>query len=353
MTTTDAAQAVAAARHREQQVGPVVAARAVGLLVALAALALMVLISLRVGSLGITTRDAWDALFNYDSETYNQTVVRTLRLPRTIIAIGVGSALAIAGATMQAVTRNPLAEPSILGVSSGASFAIVTAVYYIGLTEAWQYVWFAFAGAMIASAVVFAIGSAGRDGPSPVKLALAGVVISALLSSWSSALLLLDEETLDVVRFWLAGSVAGRSLDTFWTVAPFLIGGSLICLFLGHQLNVLNLGEDSARSLGMRTGRTRLICSILVVLMTGAAVSAAGPIAFVGLATPHIVRSIIGPDYRWVLPYSAIVGAILLLGADVAGRVVARPAEIQVGIMTAAVGAPFLIYLARQRTVES
>lgn len=329
------------------------AAHSLGLLLGLAGVVAMAVLSLRIGSIDISTRDAWDALFHYDSQSYDQTVVRSLRLPRTVIALAVGGGLAVAGATMQAVTRNPLAGPSILGVSSGAGFAIVTAVYYLGLTSPHQYIWFAFAGGLGASVLVFIIGSAGRDGPSPVKLALAGVVISSLLGAWSSALLLLDEATLDVVRFWLAGSIAGRDLATFWAVSPFLGFGAIACIFMGHQLNVLSMGDDAARTLGMRTGRTRIICSILVVVIAGAAVSAAGPIGFVGLATPHMARAIVGPDYRWVLPYSLLLGAILLMGADIAGRVVARPAELQVGIVTALVGAPFLIYLARQRNMVS
>jgi len=345
-------RAVQPARRIEHVGGVGTAWRTAGLLFGLAALGLAGLLSLRVGSIGISTSDAWDALFRYDADVYNQTVVRTLRLPRTIIALGIGAALAVAGATMQAVTRNPLADPSILGVSSGATFAVVTVTYYLHLSAPAQYVWFAFLGALLASLLVFAIGSTGRDGASPIKLALAGVVLSAFLGSWTSALLLLDESTLDTVRFWLAGSVTGRDLGTFWSLAPFLLGGSAVLMFLGHQLNVLDLGEDSARALGMRTGRMRLICSLLVVVVVGAAVSVAGPIAFVGLATPHIVRAFTGPDYRWILPYSAICGALLLTSADIAGRVVLRPAEIQVGIMTALVGAPFLVYLARRRGLE-
>lgn len=324
-----------------------------GLVIGLAAIALMALISLRFGSLEITTRQAWDAVFNYSPDSYEQTVVRSLRVPRTLIAIGVGGALAVAGAAMQAVTRNPLAEPSILGVSAGASFAIVTAVFFLGLTSPYQYVWFAFAGALAASALVFIVGSAGHGGATPVKLALAGVVISSLLGAWTSALILLDDETLDTVRFWLAGSVAGRPLEVFWLVSPFLVGGTVACIFLGHQLNVMSMGEDTARALGMNTTRIRIGTSILMVLITGAAVSAAGPIGFVGLATPHLVRSFIGPDYRWILPYSLLTGAVFLLVADVVGRVVVRPGELQVGIVTALVGAPFLIYLARQRNVAT
>lgn len=348
MASTEAPAAIPGtyARDRLALVG-----RSLGLVLGLVAVVVAGLLSLRIGSIEISTSDAWNALFNYDAESYNQMVVRSLRLPRTVIALAVGGGLAVAGATMQAVTRNPLAGPSILGVSSGASFAVVTAVFYLGLTAPAQYIWFAFAGALVASGLVFFIGSAGRGGASPVKLALAGVIVSALLGAWTSTLLLLDEETLDIVRFWTAGSVAGRDLALFWPVAPFLVGGAVACIFLGHQLNVLDLGDDTARSLGMNTGRTRALCSILVVLITGAAVSVAGPIGFVGLATPHIVRAIVGPDYRWVLPYSLIGGAILLTSADVLGRIIARPGEIQVGIMTALVGAPFLVYLARRTSM--
>jgi len=328
-------------------------ARAVGLLVGLVIVVVVALVSVRIGSIGVSNRDAWNAIFNYHADSYNETVIRSLRLPRTVIAIGVGGGLAVAGAVMQAVTRNPLAGPDILGVSSGASFAIVTAIYALDLTAVSQYMWFGFAGATGAAALVYIVGSAGRGGATPIKLALAGVVISALLGSWTSALTLLDEDTLDQARFWFAGSVVGRPLSLFWTVAPFLIGGTLVCVFMGHQLNVLSMGEDAARALGMQTNRIRVISSILVVVITGAAVSVAGPIGFVGLATPHIVRSLVGPDYRWVLPYSVVIGAIFLTTADIIGRIVTRPGEIQVGIITAIVGAPFLVYLARKRTVAN
>jgi iron complex transport system permease protein len=327
--------------------------RSVGLLVALGAVILIGLISIRIGSIGVSNTDVWNAIFNYHSDSYNETVIRTLRLPRTVIAIGIGGALAVAGAVMQAVTRNPLAGPDILGVNSGASFAIVSSMFFFGFDSITQYMWFGFAGAAVAAALVYIVGSAGKGGATPIKLALAGVVISSLLTAWTSSLTLLDEDTLDQARFWFAGSVVGRELSLFWTVSPFLIGGTLACLLMGHQLNVLSMGEDAARALGMQTGRIRIISSVLVVLISGAAVSVAGPIAFVGLATPHIVRSIVGPDYRWVLPYSVLIGAVFLTTADVIGRVVTRPGEIQVGIVTAIVGAPFLIYLARKRAVAS
>ena len=314
-------------------------------------LAMVTLMSLRIGSIGVTTADAVNALFNFTPESYEETVVRSLRLPRTAIGLGVGAALAVAGAAMQAVTRNPLAAPSILGVNSGAAFGVVCAVFFAGLTHPLQFVWFAFAGGIAASALVYAISSAGYGGASPVKLVLAGVVMSALLGSWLTGLLLLDQQALDVVRFWLAGSLAGRDIAVFYTVLPFLAVGIACTVLLGNQLNVLSLGEDTARSLGMRTSRMRGLIIFLVVLLAGGSVAVAGPIGFVGLAVPHIVRIVSGPDYRWVLAFAVLVGPLLLLGADIAGRIVIRPSEVQVGIITAIVGAPFLIFLARQRRV--
>lgn len=328
-------------------------AKATGLVLLVGALAVVALLSLRIGSLGLTTEDAIAALFQYDADSYEQTVVRSLRLPRTLIGLGVGAALAVSGAVMQAATRNPLAGPSILGVSSGASFAVVSAIYFLGVSSASGYIWFAFAfaGAAAASLLVYGIASAGRGGATPVKLALSGVIVSALLASWSTALLLLDQETLDQVRFWNAGSLAGRPLGIFWTVLPFLAVGLVGAMLLSRQLNVMSMGEDMARALGLHTGRVRVLSAVLVVMMTGAAVAAAGPIGFVGLAVPHIVRIISGPDYRWILAYCLVVGPILLLGADIVGRVIVRPAELQVGIITALCGAPFLIAIARSRRV--
>ncbi|MFZ5815204.1 MAG: FecCD family ABC transporter permease [Bacillota bacterium] len=324
-------------------------ARPAGLLLAAIALLGIAVLSLRIGSIGITHDDAINALFNFTPDSYEQTVVRTLRLPRTVIGLGVGAAMAVAGAAMQAMTRNPLAEPSLLGVNSGAAFAVVSAIYFGHVTQPMQYVWFAFVGALAAAALVYAIGSVGTGGASPVKLALAGVIVSALLNSWLTALLLMDKQTMNVVRFWLAGSLAGRDMGVFFAVLPFLALGIGGMLLLSNQLNILSMGEEVARTLGMQTGRVRAVTALLVVLMAGAAVAAAGPIAFVGLAVPHLVRSFTGPDYRWVLPFCVLLGPLLLLTADIAGRIIARPSELQVGIVTALVGAPFLIALARQR----
>lgn len=327
--------------------------RASGLLLLALGVMAVALLSLRIGAVSVSTGDAVRALFDYDQSSYDQTVVRSLRVPRTAIGLAVGAALAMAGAIMQAVTRNPLADPSILGVNTGASFAIVTAIFVFGLGSAEQYVWFGFAGALASALLVYVVASAGRGGATPVKLVLAGVVVTGLLSSWISALLLLDEQALDLVRFWLAGSLAGRELGVLWMVLPFLALGLFTGLLLSRQLNVMSLGEDTAKAMGLHTGRVRLVSSMVVVVVTGAAVAAAGPIGFVGLAIPHIVRLAVGPDYRWILPYSALCGPILLLGADIVGRMVVRPTELPVGMVTAACGAPFLIILARSRRVGS
>ena len=330
----------------------VVTLRILGLVVSLVMIAGLALASLRFGSLEISTADAWNAIFHFDQDNYNQVIVRQLRVPRTVIALGVGGTLAVAGALMQGVTRNPLAGPSILGVSSGASFGVTIAIYAFGITSSNQYIWFAFAGAFAASSLVYLIGAVGGT-VTPVKLALAGVVISALLGAWTSAILLMSEETMDQLRLWTVGTVAGRDMGTMLAVLPFLAPGVLIALLLGHQLNVLSMGDDNARALGMNTTRMRFVASILVVILTGAAVSVAGPIGFVGLATPHIARAIVGSDYRWVLPYSFVIGTMLLVTADIVGRLATRPAELQVGIVMAIVGAPFLIYLARNRNVAN
>ncbi len=317
-------------------------------IIAALGLVLVALLSLRLGSLEVSTRDALSALFAYSQDSYEQTVVRSLRFPRTLIGIAVGAALSVAGAAMQAVTRNPLAGPAILGVNSGAAFAIVTAVFLARLADPLQYVWFAFAGAFAAAIVVYGVGSTGRDGASPAKLALAGVVVSSVLNSWITAVLIFDQQALDIVRFWLAGSLAGRGFEIFAVVLPFLVVGAVGTTLLGRQLNVLTMGEDTARALGMRVGRIRLVVAALVVLGAGGSVAAAGPIGFIGLAVPHIVRLAIGPDYRWLLIVSLLLGPSVLLGADILGRLIARPMEIQVGIITALIGAPFLIGLVRR-----
>ncbi|HSL09402.1 MAG TPA: iron chelate uptake ABC transporter family permease subunit [Pseudonocardiaceae bacterium] len=313
-----------------------------------ALLALVSLASLAVGAKPIPIGPVWDAIWS-PTGTENDVVVRSLRVPRTVLGIGVGIALGVAGALMQGHTRNPLADPGLLGVEAGAAFFVVVGIYALGVTSLFGYVWFAFAGAGAASVLVFVLGSLGRGGPTPVTLALAGVAVSALLSALTSALLLADLATLDAYRFWAVGSLAGRDAGIAAQVAPFLLAGLLLAVLNAPGLNLLALGEDVARALGQRVAVTRWTGLVAITLLTGAAVAACGPIAFVGLVVPHVVRALTGPDHRWLLPAAGLAGAVLLLAADVIGRVVVRPGELQVGIVLALVGAPFFIALVRRR----
>ena len=327
--------------------------RAALLLVAVAALVLVALASVAYGSKPIPLSRVLDAVFAFDDGSSDHLIVRSLRVPRTLVGVGVGTALGLAGALMQGVTRNPLADPGILGVSAGASLAVVLAIYALDVTSLSAYVWFAFGGAAAASVIVYGLGSLGRDGATPVKLALAGAALSALLGSVTTAILLLDVATLDQFRFWVVGSLAGRDGTILRQVAPFLGAGTILGLGSARSLNTLSLGDDVARSLGQRVGLARACAALAVVVLTGASVAAAGPIGFVGLTVPHVARTITGPDYRWVLPYSAVLAPILLLGADIIGRVVARPGELQVGIVTAILGAPFFVALVRRRKLAA
>ena len=335
------------ARRRDATTGPLLVAHSIGVPFAVTLLGFFVLLSLRCGSLEITTAQAWNAIFDYDATDQGQIVVRELRAPRTLIGVAAGACLAVAGAITQGVTRNPLGAPGILGVNAGASFAIVTAIFVAGVVSPAGYVWFAFAGALGAALLVYSVASVGHGGATPVKLALAGAVVTALLGAWTTSLLLLDQETLDQARFWLAGSIAGRGTDELRLLLPVIAVALIGGLFMGRQINLLSMGDDVAVGLGQRTALVRAAAGITVVVLAGSAVAIAGPVAFVGLAIPHMVRSIVGSDYRWIMLYSLLLGPCLLLASDVVGRVVVRPAELQVGIVTAAVGAPFLIYLVR------
>lgn len=326
--------------------------RGAGLAGATCLLGLCVLASLAYGSVEMGWGTVVAAFTAFDGSN-EHIIVRELRVPRTLIGLGAGAALALAGALMQGVTRNPLAEPGILGINAGAALAVVLAIFLLGVTSVGAYVWFAFAGAAAAAVVVYALGSAGRDGATPVKLALAGTVLAALLSSFTSAILVLDVDSLDQFRFWVVGSLAGRDMGVLLVVLPFLAVGIVIALAAGRALNAISLGEDVARSLGQRVALTRVVVAVAVVLLAGASVAAAGPIAFVGLAVPHAVRIVVGTDWRWVLAYCALAGPILLLGADILGRVMVRPAELEVGIVTALVGGPVFIALARRRRLAS
>lgn len=325
--------------------------RLAGLLVALLVLVGLCVLSLAVGSKPVPLEDVLATFTAFDATSENHLIVQSLRLPRTVVAVMVGVALGLAGALMQGLTRNPLADPGILGVSAGAALAVVVGIFVFGVGSLTGYVWFAFVGAAVTSVGVYVLGSMGRDGATPVKLALAGAAVTAFLGSITTTILLVDLATLDQYRFWAVGSVAGRDLTLAAQVAPFLTVGTVMALSAGRSLNALALGDDVARSLGARVGASRVFSAVAVVLLVGGATAAAGPIGFVGLTVPHVARALTGPDYRWVLAYSAVLAPSLLVLADVIGRVVARPGEIQVGIVTAIIGAPVFIALVRRRTL--
>lgn len=331
--------------------------RQVSLLVGLIGLAAIVLaiafLSITVGARPVTLDTVWAALTAYDPNSTDHRIIWELRLPRTVVGLLVGAALGLAGAVLQGATRNPLADPSILGIHAGAALFVVLGVAVLGISQLSLYVWLAFAGAGAAMLAVYAIASIGREGATPIKLALAGSAMTAALQSIVSAILLTSPRTLDEVRFWQVGSLAGRSMDVVVQVAPFLAVGIALALASGRMLDGLSMGEDVARALGQNVRHSRAIAGLAAVILAGASTAAAGPIAFVGLTVPHVARAITGPNYRWILPYSMLLAPILLLGADVLGRIIAPPGEVQVGIVTAFLGAPFFIALVRRRKLAS
>jgi iron complex transport system permease protein len=321
--------------------------------IVLLTLALLVagMLGLMIGSRPIGPGAVVSALLDPDGGEVS-IIVHELRLPRTVLAIAAGSALGVAGALMQGHTRNPLADPGLLGVTAGASFAVVLGIFVFGVTGLTGYAWFSMAGAGLAAAAVFAIGSS-RGGPNPVSLVLAGAAVSALLLSLTQAIVLRDLDTLDDYRFWNVGSTAGRDFDVIVQVAPFILVGLLLAAISAQGLNLLQLGEDVATSLGMHPTRHKVLGIATVMLLTGAATAACGPIAFVGLVVPHVARFVAGVDYRWLLPYAGVIGGLLLTLGDILGRVVVRPGELQVGIVMALVGGPVFVYLVRRARMLS
>lgn len=274
------------------------------------------------------------------------------RVPRTVLAVLVGAALGFAGAGMQAVTRNPLADPGILGVSGGAALAVVVGIVFFGLADPTAYLGVAIIGAGVAAIFVYTVGSLGRGGATPLKLTLAGAAISAAFASLTSAILLPRVDAIETFRFWQIGGVGGATWDRIALVVPVLAVGAVICFLCARGMNSLALGDDLAAGLGENVLRTRLIAAAGAVILCGAATAVAGPIAFVGLVIPHVCRLVVGTDYRWLLPFCAVTGAGLLVAADIIGRVVARPEEIEVGIVTAFIGAPVFIWIVRRQKVR-
>jgi iron complex transport system permease protein len=309
-----------------------------------------VLLSIAAGAKAIPFDVVVDALWHADGSTDHQ-IVRELRVPRTLLGLAAGAALGLAGTLMQALTRNPLADPGILGINAGAAAAVVAAISFLGLTSFGAYVWFAFAGAALTSVVVYLLGTTGRGGASPVRLALAGTAVAFALVAFTQAVTVLDTRAFDEFRSWVVGSLAGRPMDLVVQVLPFVLLGALLAFTVAGPLNALALGDDTGRALGAGVGRTRALSAVAIVLLCGAATAAAGPIAFVGLAVPHAVRGLVGTDHRWVLPYAMLLAPTLLLLTDVLGRTVVSPSELQVGIVTAFVGGPVFVALVMRRRI--
>lgn len=322
---------------------------ALGLLAAGVALVVLTVLSITVGSVHVPLRVAYDALLAFDPADNDHLIVRELRLPRTVIGLLAGAALGLAGAVMQGLARNPLADPGILGVNAGAALFVVCGISVFGVVSVTGYVWFGFVGAALAALLVYRVGAMGRDGATPAKLALSGAATSAALASLTTAILLTDTDAFDRFRFWQVGSLAGRDMGIVEQALPFLTAGAALALICGRLLNALSLGDDVATSLGVNVKAGQALAALAVVVLCGTATAIAGPIAFVGLAVPHAARMITGPDYRWILPFAMVLAPSLLLAADVAGRVVSSPGEVQVGVVTAVIGAPVFIALVRRR----
>ncbi|MEV0220500.1 iron chelate uptake ABC transporter family permease subunit [Streptomyces sp. NPDC050704] len=321
--------------------------RASGVPVTLALIVLLAMASVAVGAKPIPLHTVFDALFDYHGTTDEQ-LVRALRLPRTGLGIAAGASLGVVGALLQTLTRNPLADPGILGVNAGAAAAVVVAIGFAGLQTFTGYVWFALAGAALVAGLVHVLGAAGPGGVTPTRLVLAGTAVAAALTSLTSAVLLMRPDVFDAFRFWTVGSVAGREASVLVQVLPFLAAGALIAAAVAGPLDAMAIGDDGAAALGARVRTTRALGILAVTLLCGAVTAAVGPIGFVGLAVPHLARAVSGPDHRWIFFYSAALGALLLLGADVLGRVLASPGELEVGIVTAFLGAPALVVLTRR-----
>jgi iron complex transport system permease protein len=314
--------------------------------------ALCVFASLALGSRYVGLKEVMNALLHVDSGSFDALVVRE-RIPRTVFSLIAGASLGVSGALMQAITRNPVADPSILGVNTGASLFVVSGIAFFNINTAGEYIWFALAGAAVTAIFVYGIGSMGYGGATPIKLALAGAATSAALSSMVSAVILPRTDVMNAFRFWQVGSVSGATWEGILTVVPFLAAGLFVGILTAPALNALALGDDVATGLGVRTGITRIVGALAGVLLCGATTALAGPIGFVGLMIPHTMRLVCGPNMSYIVPMSAIGGAILLTISDIIGRLIGNPSELEAGIVTAFFGAPILILIAMRAKVRS
>ncbi|MFI1422320.1 FecCD family ABC transporter permease [Streptomyces sp. NPDC020731] len=323
--------------------------RIVGLGTLVGILVIAAAVSLAVGARALSPAEVWHGLFAPPDPDQRLTeirlIVRTVRVPRTVLAIVAGVALGVGGALIQGYTRNPIADTGLLGVNSGASFAVVSVIAVFGLSDPFQYVWFAFLGAGAAGVVVFGLASIGRGAGNPLTLALAGQGVTVFLAAMTTAVALSDQKSLNALRFWNSGSVAGVGFDVIWPVAAFIAAGLVLALTTLPAINLLNLGDDVARGLGVNIALSRTVGIAAITLLAGAATAACGPIAFIGLMVAHVARHLTGPDYRWLVPCAGLLGAVVLLVCDIVGRVVVRPGELDAGVLVSLLGAPFFAAL--------
>lgn len=318
-----------------------------GLFITVLLLLFLLCASIVYGYTDTTWKMAIDAFTDFNG-TNEHIVIQSVRLPRALIASAIGASLAISGVLMQTLTKNPLASPDIFGVNAGAGLAVVTGVTVFGISNLQVFTWLSFLGAAIAAISIFMIGSMGRGGLTPMKLTLAGAAMTAMVASLTQGLLVSNEALLEQVLFWLAGSVSGRSLDNLVAVLPYLAVGWGLALIMSGKMNVLSMGEDVAKGLGLNIVFLKLVLGLAIILLSGGSVAVAGPIGFIGIVVPHLTRSIVGIDHRWLIPFSGLFGAVLLIAADVISRYILMPREVPVGVMTAIIGTPFFIYIARK-----
>lgn len=346
---------VAASRKSKGELKKAVAAsrvkKAIGLVIVLFLLTATVFLSLMVGAKSISFGNVWEALFS-STTSFDNTIIHESRIPRTIIALAVGPAFGLAGAVIQALTRNPLADPGILGVNAGATFAVSLAVGLFSIKSVSSYVWFAFVGAFIATTVIYFIsGGVGKKSPTPEQITLAGVALAAALEGITTALSLTNSQAFLGMLNWRVGALARKTLEDLWSILPFLMVGILIALAIAPALNAIAFGDDRASSLGVNVGIVRIFGLISITLLAGGATAIAGPIGFLGLMVPHFVRWFVGPDQPWIFLYSLFIAPLILLLADITGRVIMSSGEVPVGIITGCIGAPLLLILVRKRKI--
>lgn len=321
-----------------------------GVPILLIALVAAFLFHIAVGAKQLPISTVFEALISFDSTNFDHVIVQNLRLPRAALALVVGASLSLAGALMQGVTRNPLADPGLLGLTTGAAFAVLVAHSVFGFTSMAFTPWIAMSGALGAAVIVFFISRMVPGGATPLSMTLAGAAVSAFLGTIISVIHLLNQDTFENLRVWLTGTLAGRDITLLWYVGPWMLIALVGGILLAPRVTVLAMGDEVAQGLGVRTGMLKAQLLAVVVVLTAGSVALAGPLGFIGLVIPHVVRLYVGSDYRWIVPYAALTGAAYLVSVDIVARVAIPPREISTGIITALIGAPLFVHLVRRRT---